>query len=44
MQALTLAVTAVPWHPVNAEWLDSRFGRYQQLDRDALWTSTLKQA
>lgn len=40
----TLAVAAVPGHPVNADWLDSRLRSYQQLDRDALWTSTLKQA
>ena len=39
-----LAVAAVPWHPVNAEWLDLQLRRYQQLDRDAFWTSTLKQA
>jgi hypothetical protein len=39
-----LAVAAVPGHPVNAEWLDSRLRSYQQLDRDALWTSALKQA
>ena len=39
-----LAVAAVPEHPVNAEWLDSRLRSYKQLDRDALWTSTLKQA
>ncbi|WP_404478537.1 hypothetical protein [Novosphingobium sp. BL-52-GroH] len=39
-----LAVAAVPGHPVNAEWLDSRLRSYQQLDRDAMWTSALKQA
>ncbi len=39
-----LAVAAVPGHPVNAEWLDSRLRSYQQLDRDAFWTSALKQA
>lgn len=39
-----LAVAAVPGHPVNAEWLDTRLRSYQQLDRDAMWTSALKQA
>ncbi|RSU68431.1 hypothetical protein BRX36_02500 [Sphingomonas sp. S-NIH.Pt1_0416] len=39
-----LAVAAVPRHPLNAEWLDSRLRSYQQLDRDALWASALKQA
>ncbi|WP_174278319.1 hypothetical protein [Sphingomonas bacterium] len=41
---LVLAVAAVPGHPVNAEWLDSRLRSYQQLDRDALWTEALKRA
>lgn len=39
-----LAIAAVPKHPLNAVWLDSRLRSYQQLDRDALWTSTLKQS
>jgi len=39
-----LAVAAVPGHPINARWLDEQLRRYQHLDRDALWTSALKQA
>jgi hypothetical protein len=39
-----LAVAAVPGHPINADWLDSRLRSYQQLDRDAFWTLALKQA
>lgn len=39
-----LAVAAVPGHPMNADWLDSELRSYPQLDRDALWSSVLKQA
>lgn len=41
---LVLAVTAVPGHPLNAEWLDKQLRCFPLVDRDALWTATLKQA
>ncbi|MGR9343475.1 hypothetical protein ACU8NW_02475 [Rhizobium leguminosarum] len=39
-----LAVAAVPGHPLNAKWLDAQLRGYAQIDRDALWTSTLKRS
>ncbi len=39
-----LAVAAVPGHPLNADWLDMLLRAFAQLERDALWTATLKQA
>ncbi|MCI1301290.1 hypothetical protein [Acetobacter sp.] len=38
-----LAVAAVPEHPVNAKWLNCWLRSCQPLNRDALWTSALKQ-
>jgi len=39
-----LAVAAVPGHPLNAKWLDAQLRGCAQIDRDALWTSTLKRS